>query len=173
MPRCSAFHSLTHAELVARAVRWLRNTCGCRVVLSEHVAYTVSRETPDAIGWVNNRSILIEVKTSRGDYAADLLKPARQKFHPALGSWRFYFAPPGVLDHIDLPEGWGLYAVYPQTVRHVKGWKYRNAASPPFSNPCRSSEVALLTSALAKANEQPKKFREAFVTNTGLSPREV
>ena len=65
---------MNHAELVERAERWLKNTFNCGVVLAELVAYTATGETPDAIGWVWNRAILVECKTSRQAFFADQKK---------------------------------------------------------------------------------------------------
>jgi hypothetical protein len=53
----------THANLVLSAARWLRNTKGCTVVFTEFAA--TGNETPDAIGFQGERSILVECKVSR------------------------------------------------------------------------------------------------------------
>ncbi len=145
---------MRHDELVARAERWLRNTLNCSVVLTELVAYTTSGETPDAIGWVWNRSILVECKTSRGDFFTDRKKRARQPHARALGQWRFYMTPAGLIAHDEIPEGWGLYEVQGRTIRHLGGEKYSQGypKTPPFES-CRDSEVALLLSALRRLKE--------------------
>jgi len=141
-------HPLTHKELVKRAGRWLRSI-GCKVVMQELVTTAQSRETPDAIGWHHNRSILIECKASRSDYRSDRLKPARQDGHSALGHWRLYFAEPGVIPHEGLPDGWSLYEVHEKQVRHVAGPRWSNAAQPPCESD-RDSEVTMLLSALRR-----------------------
>lgn len=74
---------LSHAELCTRAVRWLKNTAGCTVAISEMAS--VAGETPDAIGWRHGVSILIEAKTSRADFRADRKKPWRQRPHIGMG----------------------------------------------------------------------------------------
>ena len=141
---------MNHAELVDRAIRWLKNSLHCRVVLGELVANTRSRETPDVIGWVFNRAILIECKTSKADFYADKRKQARRQSLfpvPALGHWRFYLTPPDLLREVT--EGWGLYEVHDKRVIYKKGVEYANAAIPPFESD-RDSEVAMLVSALAR-----------------------
>lgn len=139
---------MDHNELVARGVKWLKNSLSCRVVLSELVASTRSMEIPDVIGWVRGMSILIECKMSRSDFFADLRKPARKNNSKALGHWRFYLTPPRLLNILDIPPGWGLYEVEKQ-VKYISGVKYTNASQPPFvSN--RDSEVAMLVSALSR-----------------------
>ena len=140
---------MTHAELVERAVKWLRNEFRCRVVLSELVALTRAGETPDAIGWVFNRAILVECKRTRSDFYADRKKMARLPHMPALGAWRFYLTPPDILRTSQIPMGWGLYEVQGKKIVHVQGEKYANAKAAPLASD-RDSEVALLVSALAR-----------------------
>ena len=97
---------MTHAQLVERAVRWLRGY-RCGVVLSEQAC--VSGEMPDAIGWKKAcHSVLVECKVTRGDFLADRAKPFRMKPEKGVGSERFYMVPPGVVKIEELPPGWGL-----------------------------------------------------------------
>ncbi len=97
---------MTHAQLVERAVRWLR-WYRCGVVLSEQAC--VSGEMPDAIGWKRaNHSVLVECKVSRADFLADRAKPFRQKPEKGVGSERFYLTPPTLVKPEELPPGWGL-----------------------------------------------------------------
>lgn len=144
---------INHTELVNRAVKWLRNSFHCRVVLSELVAYTLSGETPDAIGWVHNRPILVECKTNRADFCAEHKKRARWECMPALGAWRFYLTPPDLLKPEEIIEGWGLYEVHGKRIVHKGGSKYQNAGKPPFESN-RDSEVAMLVSALSRTHNQ-------------------
>jgi len=96
---------MTHAQLVEKAVRWLRRY-GCGVVLSEQAC--VSGEMPDAIGWKRAcHSVLVECKVSRADFLADRDKPFRRKPQGGVGSERFYLVPSGLLRADDLPVGWG------------------------------------------------------------------
>jgi len=97
---------MTHAQLVERAVRWLR-WYRCGVVLSEQAC--VSGEMPDAIGWKRaNHSVLVECKVTRADFLADRAKPFRQKPEKGVGSERFYLTPPTLVKPEELPAGWGL-----------------------------------------------------------------
>src|SRR5216110_2482193 len=97
---------MTHAQLVERAVRWLRSY-RCGVVLSEQAC--VSGETPDAIGWKRAcHSVLVECKVTRADFLADRAKPFRQKPENGVGSERFYLTPSGFVKPEELPAGWGL-----------------------------------------------------------------
>jgi hypothetical protein len=97
---------MTHAQLVEKAVRWLRSY-RCGVVLSEQAC--VSGEMPDAIGWKRAcHSVLVECKVTRSDFLADRAKPFRLKPEQAVGCERFYLVPAGMVRCEDLPTGWGL-----------------------------------------------------------------
>jgi hypothetical protein len=97
---------MTHAQLVERAVRWLR-CYRCGVVLSEQAC--VSGEMPDAIGWKQAcHSVLVECKVTRADFLVDRGKPFRQKPEKGVGSERFYLTPPALIKIEELPPGWGL-----------------------------------------------------------------
>lgn len=108
---------MTHDDLVIKSERWLKNQ-GCGVVFRDQFkAATHTGELPDAIGWRDGLSILLECKTSRSDFLSDKKKKFRTLSDIGMGDWRFYMCPPEVIKIDDLPEGWGLlYA----TERHVK-----------------------------------------------------
>lgn len=97
---------MTHAQLVEKAVRWLRSY-RCGVVLSEQAC--TSGEMPDAIGWKKAcHSVMVECKMTRRDFLVDREKPWRQKPERGVGSERFYLALPGLIEADELPSGWGL-----------------------------------------------------------------
>src|ERR1700733_4894473 len=97
---------MTHAQLVEKAVRWLRSY-RCGVVLSEQAC--VSGEMPDAIGWKRaHHSVLVECKVTRADFLADRAKAFRLKPEQGVGSERFYLTPPALIKPEELPAGWGL-----------------------------------------------------------------
>jgi hypothetical protein len=97
---------MTHAQMVALAVDWLRRY-RCGVVLAEQAC--ASGEVPDAIGWKGKcRSVVVECKVSRADFLADRSKPFRQNSEIALGCERFYLVPAGLITPEELPPGWGL-----------------------------------------------------------------
>ncbi|MGA3105553.1 MAG: hypothetical protein ABSD53_13810 [Terriglobales bacterium] len=109
---------MTHAKLVAMAVRWLRRY-RCGVVLSEQAC--VSGEMPDAIGWKKAcHSVLVESKVSRGDFLADRGKPFRLKPESGVGCERYYLAPRALIRVEELPAGWGLLEVCGREVERVK-----------------------------------------------------
>jgi hypothetical protein len=108
---------MTHADLCALAVRWLRrpNSAkghGCIFAVSE-ARPEVDGECPDAIGFRvghNDGSVLVECKVSRADFLADRAKPHRQN-GKGMGTWRYYMAPDGIITPDDLPPRWGLLLV--------------------------------------------------------------
>lgn len=97
---------MTHAQMVERAVRWLRSY-RCGVVLSEQAC--ASGEMPDAIGWKQAcHSVMVECKITRADFLADREKSFRRKPERGVGSERFYLTPPALIKLEELPPGWGL-----------------------------------------------------------------
>jgi hypothetical protein len=97
---------MTHAQLVEKAVHWLRHY-RCGVVLSEQAC--VSGEMPDAIGWKRAcHSVLVECKVTRSDFMADRAKPFRLKPEQGVGCERYYLVPAGLVSREELPQGWGL-----------------------------------------------------------------
>jgi len=107
---------MTHDELVARAVRWLRGTQRCSVVVAETVSATW--EVPDAIGWrTAHYSILVECKTSRADFFAEAKHKNRRMPMMGMGRLRYYMTPPGLLGVGEIPENWGLLEVHEKYVR--------------------------------------------------------
>lgn len=109
---------MTHAQLVQKAVEWLRHY-RCGVVLSEQAC--LSGEMPDAIGWKRaSHSVLIECKISRADFIADCCKPFRQKPQMGLGCERFYLASAGLISVEEIPAGWGLLEYRNRTVGMTK-----------------------------------------------------
>ena len=109
---------MTHAELVERAARWLRNTVRCGVVSTEN--YNVGASIPDAIGWTSGESYLVECKASRGDFKRDLKKFHRRHPEYGMGNVRYYLTPPGLLLPDEVPEHWGLLEARPTQVRIIR-----------------------------------------------------
>lgn len=146
--------STLHDDLVERAGRWLRGTCGCSAVLTELRAFTESGESPDAVGWRSNYSVLVECKASRSDFLADKKKPFRQNPERGVGTFRFYLSPPGVIRPEDLPAGWGLLYADQRRVRRIIGPEgniWTSGSNKEFFHPRNSdAEITLLASALRR-----------------------
>lgn len=138
-----------HAELVGRARGWLRRN-GCNIVLAEFCASTP--EKPDAIGWRDGLSLLVECKVSRSDFFADRSKPFRADPTQGMGDWRFYLSPPGIVKPEYLPQGWGLLWAHPKKIERVHGGPFGNTCyyrDRPFQAN-RNAEIRLLVSAMRR-----------------------
>src|SRR3989440_7794879 len=106
---------MTHAQLVQKAVEWLR-AYRCGVVLSEQAC--ISGEMPDAIGWKRScHSVLVECKISRADFLADRGKRFRKKPDTGVGCERFYLTPRQLVCLDELPVGWGLLEYHNRIVK--------------------------------------------------------
>ncbi|WP_224962562.1 hypothetical protein [Geomonas subterranea] len=97
---------MTHAELVKIAERWLVSARGCGAVLTELV--TLYPEIPDAIGFRDGTTTLLECKASRADFLADAKKIFRRNPWMGMGTFRLYLCPTGIITPEDLPPKWGL-----------------------------------------------------------------
>lgn len=142
----------THAELVARAVTWLRGQ-RCTIVLAECGAW-FTQEIPDAIGWrPRGISVLVECKSTRADFRRDRTKPSRRNGEP-MGSIRWYLAPAGVIPIEELPEGWGLVEVVRLGNRRLRAVVTHKAREPdrPWGKLTsrETKEVALLVAELRR-----------------------
>ncbi|HEX9118965.1 MAG TPA: hypothetical protein VF840_00345 [Terriglobales bacterium] len=121
---------MTHSALVELAVRWLRTTYRCGIILSEQACCT--GEVPDVVGWKGHcRSVLVECKISRADFLADRGKPWRLDPQGALGCERFYMAPAGLIAAAELPPGWGLLEVRGRKVEIAVACNKRKSLRTP------------------------------------------
>lgn len=104
-----------HNELVKLGRAWL-HARGYKVVLAER-GHFYGDCLPDLLAWSSTvygvRSILIEVKISRGDFRADRKKPIHSHPEHYPGQERVYLAPAGLVKVEELPAGWGLLAPRP------------------------------------------------------------
>lgn len=114
--------AMSHDELCQRAARYLQSN-GFGVAFHDRFrAYSGTGELPDAIGFRNGVSCLIEVKCSRSDFFADKKKHFRVNPETGMGDWRFFMCEPGIIGVDDLPPGWGLLYVKGGRVIKAHGW---------------------------------------------------
>lgn len=149
-----------HAVLVARARRWLTFVKGCCPVLTEFSSG--AREIPDAIGWNAGNSVLVECKTSRGDFLADQKKLWRGNTNLGLGRERYYMTPPDLLRFNDIPAGWGLLEYNGAKVRRVHECTVRHLPDGSYHQ-----ELRLLCSALRRVHVRiaPMSFKDFFMAD--------
>ena len=88
---------MTHADLVKRAGRWLRNTRKCKLVILEPKPWNC-HEHVDAIGWTPlGDSIVVECKIAVTDFGRDGRKHWRLTTI-GMGAQRYYLTPPGLIN---------------------------------------------------------------------------
>ena len=146
---------ITHDDLVELASEWLKRYFKCAVVVTEMASGAM--EEPDAIGWTHwGDSYLAECKASRRDFLADKKKIWRKDtrhWRSALGRYRYYFAPKGLIKVEELPDGWGLAEVNPEgKVRCVKKIK-----EPTAKILDGKTEMILLVSCLRRIGQNCKR----------------
>ncbi|PVZ84189.1 hypothetical protein C9426_24085 [Serratia sp. S1B] len=144
-----------HDELCIRAERFLRSN-GFSVAFHDRLrAWSNEGELPDALGFRNGVSCLIEVKCSRSDFLADKKKKFRVEPSIGMGDWRFLMCEPGIIAIEDLPDGWGLLYVEGRKVIKIYGWPSNGLwlTNKPFSSN-KQAECDYLYSALRRVFEQ-------------------
>lgn len=129
----------THTALCTLAANWLIRNHKCRAVLIERG--TGSGEMPDVIGWYFDDSFLVEAKITRADFLSDFKKPHRSE--NAMGLYRYYICPQGLISPDEVPQSWGLLYV-------TKGGLVKKQKdADPFPDRNKDKEFVMLTSALA------------------------
>lgn len=117
--------TVTHNELIGRAIHWLCKSRRCLIVVTR--AALKATELPDAIGWMGDgRSYLLECKTSRDDFFRDQLKPHRRFPELGVGNERWYLTPPGLVRPQEVPDHWGLLECEPKRLRTRKPAPWQN-----------------------------------------------
>lgn len=143
---------MNHSELTIIAEGWLLKTKGCGFAFRELVTY--APEIPDAIGWRDGITILIECKANRADFLRDKNKIFRKHPWMGMGTYRYYLCPAGVIKKEDLPEKWGLIWVDEHyKARQKVGVKGNiwNSTSPFYhQEKNESGEMYMLISALRR-----------------------
>ena len=99
---------MKHKELVDKAKYWLTFAKGCNPVFTERGSARLS-EIPDAIGWNRDGCIIVECKTSKNDFNADLKKEFRAN-DAGLGKYRYYLVYIDLYKEIEniIPKNWGV-----------------------------------------------------------------
>lgn len=110
---------LTHDDLVERCLHWMMSYPGIKVALPE---YSCGRgEIPDVLGFFSDgRSLMVECKASREDFAIDHEKSFRKQPDQGVGDRRYYACPADLLQVEEIPARWGLLWVYPRKIRELK-----------------------------------------------------
>ena len=155
---------MTHRELCIIAAKYLRTKgisewkrCRYAVVELERVG-----ECPDAFGFGNGTTQLIEVKVSRMDFLSDKKKYWRKHPEYGLGNFRSYLCPEGIIQEKDLPLNWGLLHILPDgTITVVK--------KPEYQQSNHMEEMNLICSILRRENVKPQVFNYKKYTNKQIN----
>ena len=108
-----------HESQNKQAAKWLKKQ-GFGVVAT-NIKALESREIIDVIGFRTSCSIVIESKVSRADFFADFKKPERKEGAAALGLYRAYICPVGLIKKEEVPKGWILlYSNGKKIVEEIK-----------------------------------------------------
>jgi hypothetical protein len=103
---------ITHDFLVQKGAKWLSKEASNVRYRSQYVVTEFSsqgsKEIPDIFGLRPSGHVMIEVKVSRGDFKADVLKEGRDQRKLQLGNFRFYLVPEGMIKGGEIPITWGL-----------------------------------------------------------------
>ncbi|GGB66138.1 hypothetical protein GCM10011607_28520 [Shewanella inventionis] len=140
-----------HNQLCLRAAKFLNNN-GFSVAFDDRFqAATGVGELPDAIGFRNGVSCLIEAKVTRSDFLADKKKRFRVDPSLGMGDWRFFICPPGLIKPEELPQGWGLLYAHAKVIKKVHGFPPNTkwfSAKPFVAN--KQAECDFMYSALRR-----------------------
>jgi hypothetical protein len=145
---------ITHDHLVTRAERWLRGTVGCAVTFNDRIQ-PANCEYPDAIGWRDGVSIVIECKVSRSDFIRDRKKLRHKVPEMGMGAHRLFMVPPRLIAPEELLDGWGLLYCHPSKIKRVVCPKGNmHWGTPHFIERNRDAELRLLLSALRRVDRR-------------------
>lgn len=113
--------NLTHKMLVDLAAKRIKTHFdSISLVLTELKSF--AGEIPDVIAFRYDKTILIECKTSRADFLRNKNKNwyKNTQGYKALGHYRIFFAPEGLIKTDELPSFWGLITVSEHLVTKVE-----------------------------------------------------
>jgi hypothetical protein len=149
---------MTHDELVTRGARWLRQPHNwvdpgeyrpAHAVVVTELSCCCGEEC-DVVGFGPHGSTVIECKTSRADFHRDDEKPVRRPGVGAVGKWRYYLVPTGLVRVEEVREGWGLLEASGRQIKVTKRSRmfYGEERQPDY-------EIAILVSAMARLRPAP------------------
>lgn len=163
----SATKSL-HYELACKAATWIRQRKNAEpwktpYNISAVELVCMGAENPDVYATNGCDSVVIEVKVSHSDFMADKKKFARNKDNEnyAMGTFRYYLCPEGVISQDELPEQWGL-------LYYVNGKIKKIVQAPEQKNVERIWDIMVLWSIMRREGLVGKtyNYRNTTVTNS-------
>lgn len=116
---------MTHDEMAEFAAERMRKKG--YLMTWANMRSTSCNEQPDVMALKSLFDcVIIEVKTSRGDFFADRKKPWRNGEVNGMGTERIYFTPPNLLKPEEIPYGWQLWELHEgktNRIQVIKGMK--------------------------------------------------
>lgn len=127
----SATNSL-HYELCCKGATWIRQRNNAETWKTPNALSVVEivcygAENPDIYATNGCESTVIEVKTSHTDFLADQKKFSRTHTGYAMGDFRYYLCPEGIIKPEELPADWGLLYYCNGKIRKVVQAKQQKA----------------------------------------------
>lgn len=111
---------MNHAQLVEIGRRFLMRKHA--LVITE--IGTIDEE-PDALGWSDGLSTLIEAKATVNDFYSDSRKSFRRNAESGVGNFRYYLTPKGLVKNPEkLRDGWGLLETTGVRINCIKKSKF-------------------------------------------------
>jgi hypothetical protein len=157
---------LTHDKLVTIGAAWIWGR-GANIVVTEFSGG--QGEIPDVLAWGNNSiSILIEAKTSYGDFRGDKQKSFRKYPEEGIGCNRYYIMPSDLAEYVNkkkFPDKWGLLSVkiYKGVDKKTK-YKVRILRKSGWFKHNQHKEIKILVSSL-------RRLGSTSLAITGMSVR--
>lgn len=136
---------LSHDTLVELARRFLFRKCP--IVLTELCSLD---EQPDAIGWQDGLSTIIECKISTADFYADKRKVFRKHPYLGMGNFRYFLTPRGLLDNCTIPHGWGILETTGKQI-------VKKIMASHFNETNKIAEIRLMSSAIRRIGQAAPK----------------
>lgn len=139
-----------HYNLCVEGAKWLKKSPfgGYKYIAVEIVC--AAAESPDVWGTNGSQSTMIEIKVSRPDFLHDKKKFSRQNELHALGNFRYYLCPEGIITENDIPENWGLLYWRDGLITQIVEAKYQKTYN--------IGELAILCSIMRREGIKPSVF---------------
>lgn len=143
---------MTHSDLISFGRKYMASKAP--IVITELVSGT--GEEPDIISFLTvpklgRGTVVIECKATRQDFHKDKKKVYRQRPELAMGDYRYYLVPKGLITVDEVPEKWGLLEASAKgrikILKKAERWGACN----------KQSEVLLLVSLVRRLDIVPGK----------------
>lgn len=120
-----------HRKISEKATKFIMRHFNCPIGIVESTA--AQSEFLDGYAANYHSSYIVEAKTSRKDFKRDFLKPFRADTARAVGNYRFYACPQGLIQPADLPPKWGLIWVDERGCCKLQGYPDPRGFESPYS----------------------------------------